>query len=222
MLFKKTKKDMPVPIEGVQKLTRSGLSDRDIIKELKNQGYSYEQIERAMLQAVKAGVGEESKERSMEEKETMESMMGGYGEEPTGESPFDELPVPGELYPTQRGEPLPQEIALSEAEPELIIEELIEGVVEEKWQKFDEEIGRINDNFEKVRIGFEQLKQKIEEKREPGKDFGADITELSNKLENVEARVGGLEKAFKQFLPALTHNIESLSEMVHEMKRKEI
>jgi uncharacterized coiled-coil DUF342 family protein len=217
MFFKRKKKGMPVPIEEVQRLTRSGLGDRDIIKELKNQGYSYEEIEKAMLQAVKAGVGEE--EKPMEKKEEMESMIERYEEEPSG-GPIGELPVLGELYPTERGEAV-SEIALPETEkPELIIEELVEGVVEEKWERFSEEINRINDKFDKIRVGFEQLKQKTVEEKEPGKDFGGEITELSKRLDDLEVRIGGLEKAFKQFLPALTRNIESLSGMVHEMKRK--
>ena len=216
MFFKRKKKDMPVPIEEVQKLTRSGLGDRDIIKELKNQGYSYEQIEKAMLQAVKAGVGEE--EKPIEKKEEMESMIGRYEEESPGE-PLGELPVLGELYPTERGEPI-SEITLPETEkPELIIEELVEGVVEEKWQKLDEEMKKMDDKFDKIRVGFEQLKQRMGEEKEPGKDFGVEITGLSNRLDDLEVRIGGLEKAFKQFLPALTRNIESLSGMVHEMKR---
>ena len=225
MFFKKKKKDAPVPIDEVQRLTKSGLSDRDIIKELKDKGYSYDHIEKAMLQAVKAGVGEEEKEKPIEEKEERESMIGEYEEPenelPIGELPTGELPVSGELYPTERGEPL-QEITLPKTEePELIIEELVEGVVEEKWQRFDEEFKRIDDKFDKIRVDFEQMKQKTEEKKEVQvKDFGAEIVELSNRFEDLEARIGGLEKAFKQILPTLTRNIESLSGMVHEMKRK--
>ena len=219
MFFSGKKKETPPPIEEVQKLTRSGLSDRDVIKELKDKGYSYEQIERAMLQAVKAGVGE-GKERPIEKKEELESMIERYEEEPSSELP--ELPVMGELYPTVRGEESHQETALPETEePELIIEELVEGVVEEKWQRFSEELKLVDDKFDKIRVGFEQLKQAVEAKKEiPSKDFGAEIEELSKRFEDLEARIGGLEKAFKQFLPSLTRNIESLSGMVHEMKRK--
>jgi len=36
----------------------------------------------------------------------------------------------------------------------------------------------------------------------------------------LEIRISGLEKAFRQFLPSLTRNIESLSDMVHEVKEK--
>ena len=43
----------------------------------------------------------------------------------------------------------------------------------------------------------------------------------ANKLDDLEARIGGLEKAFRQFLPSLTENIEALSKMIHEMKAKQ-
>ena len=216
MFFRKKKKGMPVPIEEVQRLMDSGLSDKDTIKELKGQGYAYEEIEKAMLQAVKAGVGEEKPK----ERKEMESIIGRYGEEQPSMQHDDELPLLGEVYPTESS--YNQEIKLPEAEkPELIIEELVEGVVEEKWQRLSESVNKINSKIEEIRIGFEQVIQRMNEKKGgPGKDFGPDIAELSRRLEDLEIRTGGLEKAFKQLLPSLTRNIENLSGMVHEMKNK--
>jgi hypothetical protein len=217
MFFRKKKKGMPVPIEEVQRLMESGLSDKDTIKELKSQGYEYEDIEKAMLQAVKAGVGEEKPK----ERKQMESIIGRYGEEQPSMQNDDELPLLGEVYPTEGGT-YNQEIKLPEAEePELIIEELVEGVVEEKWQRLSDSVNKINSKIEEVRIGFEQVIQRMNEKKGgSGKDFGPDIADLSRRLEDLEIRIGGLEKAFKQLLPSLTRNIENLSTMVHEMKSK--
>ena len=66
--------------------------------------------------------------------------------------------------------------------------------------------------------------KKISEKEPTGSvtetGHSEDIQSLYAKVEDLEARVGGLEKAFKQFLPTLTRNIESLSAMIHEMKRE--
>ncbi len=216
MFFRKKKKGIPVPIEEVQRLMRSGLSDKDTIKELKSQGYSYEDIEKAMLQAVKAGVGEEQPK----ERKQMESIIGRYGEEQPSIDHDDELPLLGEVYPTDTS--YNQEIKLPETEePELIIEELVEGVVEEKWQRLSESVNKINSKIEEIRIGFEQVIQGMNEKKgASGKDFSPEISDLSRRLEDLEIRIGGLEKAFKQLLPSLTRNIENLSEMVHEMKSK--
>lgn len=210
MFFKKKKGGVPVPIEDIRRMSASGLSDKDIIKELKNQGYSYEEIERAMLQAVKAGVEEEPKEKQLERVEPI-----GYEERPSGGLE--------ELYPGEASPELPfPEISLPEEGPEVIVEELVEGVVEEKWQKFDEMLKKMRDEFEKIKIEMRQLEEKIGEGREvPIKDETG-VTEFSNRLEDLEARIGGLEKAFRQFLPSLTTNIESLSEMVHSMRRREV
>ncbi len=61
MLFgsKKPKEEKAIPIEEVQKMTKKGMSDKDIIKHLKGKGYSYESIEGAMLKAVKEGVDDD-------------------------------------------------------------------------------------------------------------------------------------------------------------------
>lgn len=203
MLFhKKPKESKEVPLEEVQTMTKKGMSDKDIIKQLKGKGYSYEAIESAMLKAVKEGVGEEPKR--IERFET---------ESPAAENVFDFLT-----------EPLPQQqIAETEEDveaPEVMLEELIEGIVEDKWRRFDDQLSKINDNFDKIRAELKQFETKLDQVKQssPARELDSRMGEIVEQLEDMEARVGGLEKAFKQFLPSLTKNIESLSHMIHEMK----
>src|SRR3989344_6943179 len=138
MFFKKKAAKGPVPVEDVQALSRKGLSDREIIKKLKKEGYAYEDIERSMLQAVKAGVAGEPAFDDI--KQT------------TGDSfSLDELyeqPTPQQA-PQQ--EPTIDEDAMSEAvNAETLIEELIEGVIEEKWEQFTKKIKEQEQNLEKI------------------------------------------------------------------------
>jgi len=58
-------------------------------------------------------------------------------------------------------------------------------------------------------------------KEQPAKDYDPKISDITEQMEDLQARVGGLEKAFKQFLPSLTKNMESLSNLIHEMKEKQ-
>lgn len=184
-----------IPSEEIQKLISRGMSDKDIIKQFKSQGYSYEQIENAMLQAVKVGVGEK--------------------EEAPQEPSFSDIP---ELEEKPSEDMLPDVFSGGEAEnPETIIEELIEGVVEDKWQKFEERLNKLESEIDNATVTAKQagLKSMV---IAPTNDVAAN--ELNARLDEMEARVGGLEKAFKQFLPSLTKNIESLSQMIHEMKAR--
>lgn len=200
-LFGKKKKG-DVPIEEVQRMSAQGMGDKDIIKKLKSEGYSYDSIERAMLQAVKEGVEEP---------------------EPAGEIPS----FPESLAPQpKRGEaePLfpefePQEVPEIESiNPEMVIEELVEGVIEDKWNRFSSRIEKIENELNIIRAELRQAPKQAQQGST--KELEAKLADLAEQFDELDARIGGLEKAFKQFLPSLTRNIEALSRMIHEMKEK--
>lgn len=210
MLFhKKPKDNREVPIDDVQKMTKKGMSDKDIIRQLKSKGYSYESIESAMLKAVKEGVDDE-KPRAIERMET---------EPPATEGAFEFPQAPSEFNQSQMD--FPEEA--TEA-PEVMLEELIEGIVDDKWRKFDDRLKKIDDNFDRIRAEIKQFEVRLEQNRKdsPSHELEARMADISEQLEDMEARIGGLEKAFKQFLPSLTRNIEALSHMIHEMKEKQV
>lgn len=194
MLFRK-KETREVPINEVQQLSSEGASDKDIIKKLKSEGYSYDTIEKGMLQAVKEGVNQQPAEETFQEEPQMQQEV--FQEDPT-------------------------DLGVAEAEetvsPEIIVEELVEGVVEEKWQKLESRLEGMENEISKVYARLKQAEQRTAVA--PLKDERID--DYTERLEDLEARIGGLEKAFKQFLPALTRNIESLSGMIHEMKQRQV
>lgn len=217
MFFRKKKKTAePIPIDEIKNMSNSGMSDRDIIKDMKKRGYSYNEIERAMLQAVKDGVGESNTERpkprsepeSFAKEPALDYMQGMYSEEEAPTDVINEASMPE--FDEMKGE----------ASPEIVIEEIVEGVVEEKWVKFKEQIEKMEETIEALRTEIKE-KDIITQRAEPSKEEEQKFVDISSRVEDMEARVGGLEKAFKQFLPSLTRNIESLSAMIHEMRSRQ-
>ena len=102
---------------------------------------------------------------------------------------------------------------------DVVIEEMVEGIVEEKWEKLQKSISQMEQQINEMKV---QIKSKQPQSVAPvNADYDARINEIENHLEELQARIGGLEKAFKQFLPALTNNIENLSRLIHEMKMKQ-
>ena len=206
-MFLSKKKKGEVPIEEVQKLSAQGMGDKDIIKKLKSQGYSYDSIEKAMLQAVKEGVGESQPAQEVpsfpEPLETQPQQKQRRGEaEP--------------LFPEFETQELPE---IESINPEMVIEELIEGVIEDKWSKFSPRIEKIENDLNVIRAELKQAPRQAQQGNT--KELEAKLAELADRFDEVEARIGGLEKAFRQFLPSLTRNIEALSRMIHEMKEKQ-
>ena len=197
----------PISIDELKEMSARGMSDRDIIKTYKGRGYDYDEIEKVMLQAVKEGASTE---------------------EAPSPPPMPEQPEEA-MYPQQE-EFAPPELAQGHTElkedefsPELIVEELVEGVVEEKWKKFEESVSNVKEDMESMRVSMKQMQQKVDQIKPSGDtaELESKVLEFSERLDDLDARIGGLEKAFRQFLPSLTRNIESLSNIIHEMKTKQ-
>jgi DNA-binding transcriptional MerR regulator len=210
-----------------------GMSDKDIIKKLKKEGYSYEDIERAMLEAVKEGVGEGHTGP------VSAPNMNRYAQAPVQREPetsagYGDSSALEDMYGSDAPESVPESSTsipelLNEATEELdvpgsdvIVEELVEGVVEEKWQRLTEKLDSFEDKFDNIDKITKHLESRADtEQRDfPTKEIDSKMSDISARLEDIEARVGGLEKAFRQFLPSLTRNIESLSSIIHEMKER--
>lgn len=202
------------PVKEVEKMRMSGTSDRDIIKKLKADGFSYSEIEKAMLQSLKQNVSSEpvaspaeetwGEITSKDETPTLEDIY-GKPEEPKGPS-VEDLMAPG--------------MQESDIGPEMAIEELVEGVVNEKWEVFEKELKKLKYDEE---VLMRQIKQLESLTSTTGKDskfiaLERKFGEMETRLTDMEARISGLEKAFKQFLPSLTDNIRNLSNMIREMK----
>ncbi|MBI4019093.1 MAG: hypothetical protein HY364_02470 [Candidatus Aenigmarchaeota archaeon] len=203
MFFRKKKEsNKVVPSEEIESLISQGMSDKDIIKKLKSEGYSYESIENAMLKAVKVGVDDSGVGQDSFDPALAAPVM-QQPQEPPAIDDFSDMDMKN----------------AEELSPEQIVEELIEGVVESKWKRFDEEIERMN-------MEINSIKESSKNARPPegssdGSQYDEKINAISAQVEDISTRVGGLEKAFKQFLPSLTRNIESLSAIIHEMKGKQ-
>ncbi|MBS3056898.1 MAG: hypothetical protein J4473_05705 [Candidatus Aenigmarchaeota archaeon] len=201
-------------MERVRMLTQQGMSDKDVIRQLKSEGYSYDEIEKGMLNAVKDGVDQTSLPMMQQQPQIRRPQ------------PVTNLPTWDEVYEQPQSQEEQEQFAFTEEEPtsdispELAIEELVEGVVNEKWEKLETRLDNTEKNLHRLMV----MTKKISEKEPTGSvtetGHSEDIQSLYAKVEDLEARVGGLEKAFKQFLPTLTRNIESLSAMIHEMKRE--
>jgi hypothetical protein len=215
MFFGKKKKKGSIPIEEVQNMTARGFSDREIVKKLKKDGFAYDEIERAMLNAVKAGVSGDTQSFGQFSRAPEEVPTNAGANEAFSFDEFIQAPPQQAQQPqAYSGE---QQLDIN---PEAIIEELIEGVIEEKWEKFNKKFKKYEEDLERVGVTIKAFEKKVEDvKNEPeSAEFKMKTDVLNNRIEELEARVGGLEKAFKQLLPSLTRNIENLSSIIHEMK----
>lgn len=230
-----------IPINEVKKLRGEGKSDKEIINQLKNHGYSFQVIEKAMLQALREGTGPKQKSEQgtpqapQQQYGTQAPPQSGPGRQRTeaeGQA-RGELPTREEIMPRPRlSVPATGQVPLeAQFEPTDLIEEVVEGVVEEKFEKLDSKFEYINNEQEKLKKENEKLKNMIGtsmQKEDKSIDkLREEIEKLRGEIEDLTVRSNAFERAFKQFLPDIFAKIREKKwedkgiKVLDEMKDKE-
>ena len=203
--------EKPIPVEEVRTMVSHGFSERDIIRQLKSQGYSFGDIEKAIMEVVKSGVTAEGSEPAPQAAPQMEDEESSRRpQHPPSRRAYEAPEALEPLPPVGVGVPEmppPEKEAPQEEEEQQYVEDIVESVLEEKFEKFTSEMNILKEEFEQLRSSVAMLKQKKPEST----DLSPDITK---RLDDLEARIGGLEKAFRQYLPELAKGVERLSKII--------
>ncbi len=106
--------------------------------------------------------------------------------------------------------------------PDITLEEIIEGIVADKWTSFEDTIERLrrrDDELQKqiidIRKEIDALKDAMRKSEE---SFMTKLEEHSNQVANIEAKIGSIEKVFKEFLPELTESMRLITEALEKKK----
>ncbi len=207
-----------IPTEEALDLGKRGFKKEDINKRLEDKGYSPRQINNAINQMdIKTGV------------------LGEYpygNQTPTGMEPSvlnleEEAPSPiEEEYTTPQKVERSQMPQITTQDYTADTEELIEAVIEEKWQEFMSRLGdmeswkiRTDDDIisikqEIIRLGkrFDNLQNSIVQK----------VGEYSQSIVDINTEIKALEKVFQNIIDPLTNNIRELSRITTELKKRSI
>jgi len=195
-----------VPLERVRELASKGFSEIDIIDILRKDGYSATEIDSALTDALKMGVAGISP--------------------PVEGSPA--LPTAEELQPKQAAlempeTSLPQGYYAQQAQ-QYPSEEYIDYVVGERTAE-------LSDKLKEFMIKYAEIEKRMVEVREQLNELSkaktsgeelilAKLDEVKGLIIDLETRSAGLEKAFKDALPALIESVRALSDLVQRMKRE--
>lgn len=193
-----------IPADRVRELTSKGFSELEVIDVLRKEGYSPEEIDRALSQALKGGITAAPAATPVAEPKlpTLEEIA------PKIEMPeMPETPLPEEYY--------------AETYP---TEEYIEYVVKEK-------IGETKKSVDEISLKAKELEKRMENLHEQINVLiqtrSSEQNQILNRIDSfkeamadIEIRLGGMEKAFKETLPALIESVRALSDLVQRLKRE--
>jgi hypothetical protein len=203
-----------VPVDRVRELTTKGFSELEVIDVLRKEGYSPEEIDKSLSQALRGGI----------------TSAPQHQQQPTAQkSEGPKLPTLDEIAPKQTEMP---EMPEAQSEEEYYdynqqsypTEEYIEYVVKEKMteskKSIDEIVFKAKDLEKRMDTLHEQINVLIQTRTSEQTQLLNRIDSFRGVMEDVEIRLGGMEKAFKETLPALIESVRALSDLVQRLKRE--
>ncbi len=108
--------------------------------------------------------------------------------------------------------------------PEITLEEIIESIVAERWQGFEEKLAAFEKRETQLESEINDLRKQvmdiIEKSKATEENIMAKLDEFGGHVSTIEGRIGSIERAFKDFVPELTENVRTMSEIVEKLKSK--
>jgi hypothetical protein len=201
-------------------MRQQGLDNNQIVQYLQRSGYNSNQIFDALSQADLRSAA------------------------PDQFNPDDSAPFPGgELQPLHAGMPQPQMAPQSMSPPPREqqsmppppmpshdlpdnreqIEELVETVIDEKWEEFSKNINKIVDWKNSTEAKIASIEQQFKDLKEIFDKLHTaiigKITEYDQNIKNVDTDIKAMEKVFQKILPTFTENVSELSRITKNLKK---
>ncbi len=222
--------------EKIRSMSRQGMAEPEIVRKLRMDGYPSLEIDRAIRDSLKAGIGEPElpvRERPVSELRPANRLPTEEMRMPEIPSRYEPAPMhhpqpthgtapPHGLPPRPVSRPFPTIGFGKPANRET--EELIEVTVEEKWKEAQEKIKGVENKFAEFEERIKGLEAVIEElkKGEQQKDV-----EISTKIDTYKESMGemaekmeGMESALKTSLESVLDSNRTLAEAIRHLKEK--
>ena len=222
---KKEVKRVYIPVDLVQRYASQGMSEQQIITKLKEQGLDEARINRALQIALREEV------RRSPPQEAVSGPVAMGERQPFGNPP-ERLVAPTEPAPVRYAEPPQTRMTFERQEPEpyespelgeITVEEIVEGIVAEKWEEFEDRLGNFEKKDIQIQGQMDDLRKKIDEVdkkiREREQTLLSKLGEFGESMDTIQGRIGSIEKVFKDFIPQLSDNIKAMSEIVEKHKK---
>ena len=201
-----------LPVQKVKQLRGEGLGNEQIISELRAQGFSLQQINDAMSQAEMANP---EIQQNYEWEHGQEVPKQGAGAPPQTPPPGV---APGEMAGTMpAGET--RGVEMDER-----MEDIAEGIIEEKWQDFVAEMKKVLEWKDKVEEQIKKIEGDVENLKTDFKELHrgvlGKIEEYDEGMRDVSTELKAVGKVFKEVIPAFAEDVKELGSITKSLKKK--
>jgi len=189
-----------IPTDRVKELSAKGFSEPEMIDVLRKEGFSAEEIDRGLTQAL------ELKVSGAPEPQPSFQMPG----QPQPESQIPQIPEPSLQYPqTTEG---------------YGTEELVESIVSERMADVDQRLAGFSAKHAELERNISNLHHQLsittKGRSQAEQTIIARMESMRDSIEDMNAKMSSLEKAFKDALPALIESVRSLTDLVQRFKKE--
>ena len=187
-----------IPSDRVRELSDKGFSEPEIIDVLRKEGFSAEEIDRALTQV-------------------LELKISGQPEQQTG--------LPGFGQPQQMQAPQIPEPSLqySQASEGYGTEELVESIVNERMVDVNQELAEFKIKHADLERNISNLHHQLsiitKGRSQAEQTILMKLDSMKDSMTDMNARLSSLEKAFKDALPALIESVRALTDLVQRFKK---
>ena len=203
-----------LPIDRVEIMKSQGLSEKQIIENLKKENYSNQEISDALEQsAISYSINQKPYEESID-----------FPSPPSPSAPSAAIQEPQfkPNFTQQFQTPQPSYFDQSPRFNIDRIEEIAESIINEKWSELTREFGDINSWKDKVATEILSIKQEVIRTQERFENlqkavFGK-VNEYNESVISVSTEMKALEKVLERIINPLTTNIKELNKITEEMK----
>ncbi len=203
------------PVNQVIEMRSQGMSNNQISQTLQRQGYNSTQIFDAFNQADMKGAVEPIPSQN----------LGGQQQEPE-----KKMPPVMDLSSSQQyddASQYPQNFQETQnmyQDPGIGTEELVESIIDEKWEELMKDINKVIDWKNRTEARVAKVEQKIDDLKDRfdqlHKAIIGKVGEYDKHILDVGTEIKALEKVFQKVLPQFADNVKELS-IISERFKKE-
>jgi DNA-binding transcriptional MerR regulator len=189
-----------IPTDRVKELSGKGFSEPEMIDVLRKEGFSAEEIDRALTQVLELTVS-----GAPEQQQSFQTLG-----QPQSNPQIPQIPEPSLQYPqTTEG---------------YGTDELIESIVSERMADVDQKFSEFNAKHAELERNISNLHNQLsimsKGRSQIDQTLIARIDSIKDSIDDMNASVSSLEKAFKDALPALIESVRSLTDLVQRFKKE--
>jgi len=233
------------PIDRVREMASRGFSEPEMIDVLRREGFSADEVDKALTQALRIGVtGEQPQQQQAQMQQQQWQPVYQKVEQPQQQFQWpSQQQQPQQKQGSQGGLPTLQSLEMQpqgqDNMPQIPETSLPENYYQQQYSNEDyidyvvqQRVTEITEKMNEYQQRHAELQRKIEDlsgqlstmntRSVPMQgQMSAKMEQFTDTVTDVDNRLSGLEKAFKETLPALIDSVRALSDLVQKVRKEQ-